>query len=101
MRSKPDFAAAKLKLEHEAEWPDDTELLVAPIAKESSLGIRDEGWPTDAEGIARLLALIESLEPFEMSPEEEAEWNAAMEAQKECDKSNFEANAQRLKRMFE
>ena len=43
------------------------------------LGIPDDEWPTDVEGIARLLAHINSVEPFEMTPAEEAQieqWRA-------------------------
>ena len=74
---------------------------IASTPAEPTLGIRDEDWPTDTPGIARLLALIDSLEPFDMSAAEEAEWKAALQAQKDYDKSKFEERARRLEKLFE
>ena len=84
---KVKYRDGKVVLAEKADWPEDTDVLVEPIAQEKTLGIREEDWPTDPEGIAKLLALVDSLEPLEMTPEEEAEWKAALQAQKEYDLS--------------
>jgi hypothetical protein len=42
------------------------------ILLKGTLGIPDDQWPTDPEGIARLVAHMDEVEPFEMSPTEEA-----------------------------
>jgi hypothetical protein len=78
---------------------DTVDSVTTPV--ETTMGIRDEDWPTDTAGIARLLALIDGLEPFDMSAAEEAEWRAALQAQKDFDKSKFEERARRLEKLFE
>jgi hypothetical protein len=59
-----------------ADLPDGTEVTVLTHDPAESLGIADEEWPTDTEGIARLLARMERVEPFDMTAEEEAEVEA-------------------------
>jgi hypothetical protein len=98
---KGKYRDGKIILAETADWPEETEVLVEPIPREQTLGIREEDWPTDPEGIARLLALIDSIEPLEMTPEDEAEWQAALKAQREYELSKFEERARRLERMFE
>jgi predicted DNA-binding antitoxin AbrB/MazE fold protein len=70
-----------------AEFPIETDgtRLSRDELHERTLGVRDEDWPTDPEGIARHLALMDKIEPLEMTPQEEAEWLAARKAQKEHD----------------
>jgi hypothetical protein len=87
-------------LDRNADWPDGSRVMVEPIPAEESVGIREDAWPTDPEGIARHLALMERIEPLEMTPEEEAEWRAARKAQKEHEKANFEAWSQRIEDTF-
>src|SRR5262249_44529222 len=60
-------------LDRPADWPDGSRVRVEPLEEEQSLGVRDEDWPNDPEGIAKLLARMDRVEPFEMTPEEEAE----------------------------
>jgi hypothetical protein len=56
-----------------ADFPDGTEVTVWPYSACKSLGIPDEQWPTDPEEIARLVARMDLVEPFAMTPAEEAE----------------------------
>ena|SRR6266542_7111471 len=98
---KGKYRDGQIILAEKADWPDDTTVLVEPVPHEQTLGIRDEGWPTDPEGVARLLALIESLEPFDMTAAEEAEWKAALQAQKEYDLSKYDERTRRIQGMFE
>jgi hypothetical protein len=58
------------------EWPDGFRVIIEPAAAEETLGIREEDWPTDPEGISRLLTLMDQMEPLEMTAEEEAVWEA-------------------------
>jgi hypothetical protein len=83
------------------EWPEGFRVIIKPAAEEEALGIREEDWPTDPEGIARLLALMDQIEPLEMTPEEEAAWEAARKAHKEWEKANFDKRARRLEELFE
>jgi hypothetical protein len=83
------------------EWPEGCRVVIEPVTTEETLGIREEDWPTDPEGIARLLALMDQIEPLEMTPEEQAAWEADRKAHKEWEKANFEKRARQLEELFE
>jgi hypothetical protein len=83
------------------EWPEGCRVVIEPAAKVETLGLRDEDWPTTPEGIARLLALMEDIEPLEMTPEEEAAWQADRKARKEWEKASFEKTVRKLEDLFE
>jgi hypothetical protein len=64
-------------LDEPADWPEGCKLQVAPIGRPSDqIGIPDDQWPKDLQGIAELLKRVDQIEPFEMTPEEEADWLA-------------------------
>jgi hypothetical protein len=67
------YTDGKVILDSAADWSDGTEVLVEPAAGGEQIGIRDEDWPATPEGIAALLARMDHVEPFEMSPDEEAD----------------------------
>jgi hypothetical protein len=98
---KGTYQNGQVILKERADWPEGTEVLVEPVSVERSLGIRDEDWPTDPEGIARHLALMDRIEPLVMTPQEEADWEAARKAQKEHDLATSEERARRIERLFE
>lgn len=83
------------------EWPEGCRVVIEPAAKEETLGIREEDWPTTPEGIARLLALMDQIEPLEITPEEEAAWQADRKARNEWEKAKFEKRAKQLEDLFE
>lgn len=88
----------QIVLDEKADWPEGSRVLVEPAMQEETLGIREEDWPTTPEGIAEWLKWWESIEPIEMSPEEEAEWQAARQAVKEYTIAN---QHKRIKGLFE
>ena len=98
---KGTYKDGQVILGQSADWPEGTELLVAPILRDNSLGMREEDWPTDPEGLRRLLALIDSTEPLEMTPEEEATWQAARQAQKEFELATWEQHGRQIEGLFE
>ncbi len=59
-----------------ADLPDGTEVTVLTHGPFEKLGIPDDEWPTDPKGIAGLLARMQAVESFDMTPEEEAEVEA-------------------------
>jgi hypothetical protein len=62
-------------LDGPADWPDGCKLRVAAIPGPiEQTGIPDDQWPRDPQGIAELLERMDQIEPFEMMPEEEADW---------------------------
>jgi hypothetical protein len=94
-----EYRDGQVFLAGKADWPEHTKVRVEPV--EETTGIRDEDWPTDPAGIARLLQLIDSLEPLEMTPQEEAEWKAAVRAQNEYTLSKLDERIRRVERESE
>ena len=86
-------------LDEPADWPEGCRLQVAPIRQTAELvGIPDDQWPRDPGGIAELLKRMEQIEPFEMTPEEEADWLAWRQKIKEYELANF---SKRIEGLFE
>ena len=78
-------------LDEPAEWSEGCKLRVAPIGRPSDqIGIPDDRWPRDPQGIAELLERMDLIEPFEMTPEEEADWLAWRQKIKECELADFD-----------
>jgi hypothetical protein len=88
-------------LDEPADWPEGKRLRVEPVREEETLGVREEDWPTDPEGIARHLALMDRIEPLEMTPEEEAEWQAARKAQKGSEIATWQERCRKIEGLFE
>ena len=91
----------RIELKAPDDWPEGTEVRIEPISVSTRIGIRDEDWPDTPEGIARRLASMDRIEPLDISPEEEAEWNAAKKAQKEFEKARFDEHAEALGKEWE
>jgi hypothetical protein len=91
----------KIELEAPNDWPEGTEVRIEPVPTSGSIGIRDEDWPNTPEGIARHLALMDQIEPLEFAAEEEVEWEAAREAQKDFEKDRFNEHAEKLRKEWE
>lgn len=68
---------------------------------DTGLGIREEDWPTTPEGIAAMRARMAQFEPLEMTSEEEANWKAALRAQRDKEKATFFEDGERLREMWE
>lgn len=77
----------QIVLDAPASLPDGTRVEVLPIeGTPATLGMREEDWPTTAEGITALLARMDQVEPGWLSPEDDAAWRADLRAQKEFEK---------------
>ena len=65
-------------LEQPADWPDGTEVRIAPAAtaQASDEELSEEGWPNTPEAIADWLKWYDSLKPLIITPEEEADTEA-------------------------
>ena len=57
----------RVEVEEPIKLPDGTEVLVTPTATRA-----DDDGPMTSDEIARVLAALEKIQPFEMTPEEEA-----------------------------
>jgi hypothetical protein len=74
-------------------WPEGTRVEVAPQAQ---VGMREEDWDDSPEGIEAWLRWYASLEPLELTPEEEArlaEWRRRV---KEREALDFRSRAEGL-----
>src|SRR5687768_8411897 len=87
-------------LAEKADWAENTEVVVKPIG-EPTFGLREEDWHETPEAVAEWLRWYDSLQPLVMSKEEEAEWQAALQAQKEYELATFDERARRIERLFE
>ncbi len=91
----------KIELKAPDEWPEGTEVVIEPISQAHSIGMRDEDWPDTPEGIARLVASMDRIEPLIFTAEEEAEWEATRKERKDFEKARFEEKADGLRRGWE
>ena len=83
-------------IEEPVSWPDGCQLEIRPSTNLLSEVDEDEREATDPEAIARWIAEFDSIPVFEMTSEEEAEWQAARNAQREFELRTFEERAQKI-----
>jgi hypothetical protein len=79
--------------------PEGTRVTVATEGDYAGVGMREEDWPTDAAGIAALVARMDQLQPF-LTPEEEAEWREARADQKAWEIANWDARSKHIEDLF-
>jgi len=82
------------------DWPEGTEVTVEPIVGGPAALAQGDILGDDPESVARWLAWFDSLEPLELTPEEEAVWHAARQERRDWEKSRFDERAERLREMF-
>ncbi len=89
----------RILLDTPADWPEGCKLQVLPIGGPSEqIGIPDDQWPRDPQGIAELLERMDQIEPFEMTPEEEADLLAWRQKLREYELANY---GKRIEGLFE
>ena len=77
------FREGRIEFAPPPDWPDACEVVIEPTPPSPALGMSEEDWPITPEGIAALLERWDSLEPLEMTADEEkalAEWRAKVKA---------------------
>jgi hypothetical protein len=97
---KAKYENGQIILTEPVDWPEGLDLLIEPLPQET-MGIPDDQWPTDPEGIAQLLARMDRVNPVWLTPEDEAAWQAALQAQKDYETSIFNEHGENLRRMWE
>jgi len=85
-------------LPQRADLPDGTQVEILPLGRAAEN--HEDTLPTPDE-IARLLALMDRVEPFDMTDEERAAWEADRQTRKESEKAHFADHAEKLRRMWE
>jgi hypothetical protein len=70
-------------LDEPVDWPEGCRVIVAPEGSSEVYGMTEEEQSDDPEAIARWVAAFDAISPWQMSAEEEAEWQAARQAVKD------------------
>jgi hypothetical protein len=73
-----------IALAEPVDWPEGRELRVARIPSDSEA--RNDAQADDPESIARWIAEFDAIPPLQMTPAEEAQWQAARNAQRELER---------------
>ena len=89
----------QLELPRSIDLPDGTEVEIR-LPEGTAASPDDEG-PMTPEEIARTLAAMEKIEPFELSDEERASLAADRQARKDWEKTHFDEHAEKLRRIWE
>ena len=89
--------SGQVLLPRPAELPDGTEVDVVPV---NAAEPDDEDRPMGPEEIARILALMDQVQPFESTDAERAAWEADRRARKEWEKAHFDEHADKLRSMW-
>jgi hypothetical protein len=79
----------RIILDSPTDWPNGCRVIIEPVPDADNLGIREEDWAETPEAIAEWLRWYDSLEPLLMTPEEEANWQDALNAQKRLSVENW------------
>lgn len=96
---KATVRSGRIELDEPIDLPDGTELLI-PMPNGALTATDDDG-PMSANEIARVLAALDRIVPFERSEQEEARLEADRLTQKEWEKAHFNAHADQLRGMWE
>jgi hypothetical protein len=78
------YRAGHVELDSAVSWPDGARVTVMPQATQAAnaydvgeWGIEEDAYLDTPEFRAQVIARMDSFEPVELTPEEEAEWQAA------------------------
>lgn len=93
---KATVSGGRLELNVPMDWPDGTEVEIHPV--HGSTHGDDE--TLSAEQIARTLAAMDQVVPFEMTEAECAAWEAERQARKDREKAEFLQNAEQFRKMW-
>ena len=83
-------------LDEAVDWPDGARVVVVSLPVEETVGIREDDWPETAEARAEWLRWYESLEPLEITHEEEADLAAWRERVKDYTLARTDERVERL-----
>jgi hypothetical protein len=68
------YEQGRIVLQAPVDWPEGSRVEVMLVESSiSKIGMTEEEWPSDPQGIAELLALMDQCEPLGMTAEEEAD----------------------------
>src|SRR5438445_253650 len=94
----------QVSLSEPVPWPDGTTVQIRPISAANDAdgdGAPGDDQADDPESIAHWIAEFDAIPALQMTPGEEAEWQAARKAQKALEKATFNERAEKLRRLSE
>ena len=94
---KATIKGGRLEVDAPADWPDGTEVEIHPLEHSGTIGSEI----MSPEEINKTLAAIDLMEPFDVSADEQASWDADRKARKEREKAEFAEHAEKLRRAWE
>lgn len=95
---KATVRGGRLELQVPPDWPDGTEVEIHPMGGPET---QDDDEPLSSSEVARLLALMDQMQPLEMTEAERATWEADRQSRKEWEKAHFDEHAGKLRRIWE
>ena len=93
--------AGRVEVDEPIDLPDGSVVTITGYPRGEALGGSDDGRPPTSEEIAATLAAMDAIEPFELTDEERAAWDAERRARKEWEKARFREHAAALGEMWE
>ncbi len=94
---KATIKGGRLEIDAPLDWPDGTEVEIHPLRH----GVNGDSNAMSPEEIARTLAAMEQIVPFEMTEVERASWDAERQARIERENAEFTRHAERLRGQWE
>src|SRR4051812_22868080 len=94
------FQNGQVVFDAPADWPEGCRVKIEPMVSIEDDGGTGDEQRDDTESVAAWLAAVDAIPPFEMTPAEEAEWNAARQSQKDFEKNQFDKRAARIEGLF-
>jgi hypothetical protein len=89
----------RIELDQPLNLPDGTELLI-PLPN-GSRETKDADVPMSPEERDRVLAAMEQIQPFDLTADERAAWEAERRARKDWEKAHFAEHGEKLRRMWD
>ena len=86
----------RVVVEEAVDWPEGCELEVRPKTFNSLED--DDAQANDPAVIARWIAEFQAIPPLQMTAEEEADWQAARQAQREFELQSFDQRADQIQK---
>jgi hypothetical protein len=87
----------RLELDVPADWPDGIEVEIHPVEEQMLIN----GDVMTSDEIATTLAAMDQVAPFEMTEEEQINWEAERQARKDREKAAFAQHAEKLRSAWE
>ena len=86
----------RVVVDEAVDWPEGCELEVRPVTANGS--VEEDSQANDLEAITRWIAEFQAIPPLQMTADEEAEWQAARQAQRQFELQTFDQRADQIQK---